>query len=220
MNRLISKTAFLFDLDGTLVDSSALHERVFRQVLASYAPHCLEGFDYEVLKGKPTAQAFRELGIGEGAALDKLAGEKQRLYRAAVLAGELQLMPGAREILEWLACRGKRLFVVTGGSRRSVEAALGVPGIREFFEGIVTAEDVASGKPAPDSFLLCLSRFGVSAATAIGVEDSLNGAEACREAGIDVIVVHQTGFGDAWPIFHNLTEFLHVLAEEEELALA
>jgi phosphoglycolate phosphatase-like HAD superfamily hydrolase len=59
-----------------------------------------------------------------------------------VLAGELRRMPGPLEILAFLQARGKRLFVVTGGSRGSVAAALNAIGIRAFFKGIITAEDV------------------------------------------------------------------------------
>jgi HAD superfamily hydrolase (TIGR01509 family) len=186
--RLVEKKFFLFDLDGTLVDSSALHEKAFRQVLHARAPECLDGFDYDLLKGKSTVESFRELGIA-GQALEAALSEKQGLYRNAVLAGELRLMPGAREILEFLQARGKQLFLVTGGSRGSVETALNATGIRAFFEGIVTAEDVEHGKPAPDCYLRCLEQFGLAADQAVGVEDSLNGVQACRAAGLEVILV-------------------------------
>lgn len=221
MNRLRQKSAFLFDLDGTLVDSSALHEKVFRDVLREHAPRQLELFDYDVLKGKPTAQSFRELGIAEGVTLDMLVNEKQRRYRAAVLAGELRLMPGAIETLPLLAARRKRLFVVTGGSRRSVDAALEVTGIRRFFEGVVTADDVSFGKPAPDSFLLCLRRYGIPANRAVGIEDSLNGVEACRAAGLEVALVNECGSecGAQWR-FAGLAEFQQALVDEEQFAHA
>lgn len=221
MNGLLEKIAFLFDLDGTLVDSSALHEKVFRDVLQEHAPRQLERFDYEALKGKPTAQSFRELGIAEGGALDMLVGEKQRRYRAAVIAGELELMPGAMQTLELLAARRKRLFVVTGGSRRSVDTALEVTAIRRFFEGIVTADDVSFGKPAPDSFQLCLRRFGMPAKRAVGIEDSLNGVEACRAAGLDVALVNQSGMesGAQWS-FTGLGEFRQALMDEVQFAHA
>ena len=68
MNRLLRKTAFLFDLDGTLLDSSSLHEKIFREVLTDDAPRFLERFDYESLKGKSTTESFRALGIEIGRA--------------------------------------------------------------------------------------------------------------------------------------------------------
>jgi len=215
VNGLFRKTAFLFDLDGTLVDSSALHEKVFREVLGDFAPPLVEGFDYEALKGRSTVESFRELGIAEGGGLDTLVCEKQRRYRAAVLGGELQLMPGSREILELLESWRKRLFVVTGGSRRSVEAALESTGVHGFFEGVITAEDVSCGKPAPDGFLLCLERFAIPASRAIGIEDSINGLEACRAAGLAAVLVNNPGLvGRFQPAFPNLVEFRLALLKE------
>jgi HAD superfamily hydrolase (TIGR01509 family) len=214
---LVRRTAFLFDLDGTLVDSNNLHERVFREVLRDYVPQLLDGFDYEVLKGKPTAECFRHLGIGEGGVLASLVTEKQQRYRAAVLRGELRLMPGARSILRSLAKRGKRMFVVTGGSRRSVEAALTATGIHGFFEAVITADDVARGKPAPDCFLLCVERFGIKTAEALAIEDSISGVEAARTAGLDVVMVNNPSLQKQ---FSNLVEFRLAWMEQEACAYA
>jgi len=217
----LQKRAFLFDLDGTLVDSSGLHEKVFREVLNRYAPQLLDNFDYERLKGKPTAESFREMGVADGEVLDTLVNEKQGRYRNAVLAGELRLMPGAREMLEFLQTRGRRLFIVSGGSRRSVDTALYATGAHAFFEGIIAADDVACGKPAPDSFLLCLARYGIRAADAVGVEDSISGLESCRAAGLDAVLVNHPGLQrTSCPSFASLMDFRLVLAGEERLACA
>jgi HAD superfamily hydrolase (TIGR01509 family) len=219
VKRFLGRSAFLFDLDGTLLDSSSVHEKVFREVLADHAPHCLGGFDYEPLKGKSTAESFRHLGIVESGALAAMVTEKQRRYRAAVAAGELRLMPGAREILELLQRRRKRLFVVTGGSRRSVEAALDATGVRAFFEDVIAADDVACGKPAPDGFLLCLERSGVPAAQAVGIEDSISGLEACRAAGLDAVLVNNPRLQKTFqPAFPSLVEFRGALIHHEEFA--
>ena len=221
MNRLLRKTAFLFDLDGTLLDSSSLHEKIFREVLTDDAPRFLERFDYESLKGKSTTESFRALGIVESGGLEALVSEKQRRYRAAVLADELQLMPGAREILQLLQRRRKRLFVVTGGSRRSVDAALDATGIHGFFEGVITADEVACGKPAPDGFLLCLDRSGLPAARAVGIEDSISGLDACRAAGLDAVLVNNPGLqATVQPAFPSLVEFRLALVRQEEVTHA
>jgi HAD superfamily hydrolase (TIGR01509 family) len=221
VNHIFQKTAFLFDLDGTLVDSSGLHERVFREVLSEYAPELLAHFDYESLKGKSTAESFWDLGIVEASTLETMVNEKQLRYRAAIRGGELSLMPGALETLETLRQLAKRLFVVTGGSRRSVETALAATGIRDFFEDIVTSDDVVSGKPDPDAFLLCLERSGVSAADAVGIEDALNGVEACRAAELDVVLVNNPRLGvSVKPAFPSLVEFRDALALSAESVLA
>ncbi len=213
--------AFLFDLDGTLLDSSALHEKAFREVLSDYAPSLLNSFDYESLKGVSTSESFRALGIADAREIETLSCEKQRRYRDAVLSGELRLMPGAPEILVLLQNRRKRLFAVTGGSRESVNAALDATGIHAFFEGVITSDDVSRGKPAPDGFLLCLKRSGIPAAQAVGIEDSVNGLAACRAAGLDVVLVNHPVLQDTvQPAFPSLVEFRLALVAAEESAHA
>src|SRR5262249_2069289 len=129
VNRFGAKRFFLFVLDGTLVDSSSLHERGLRETLVEHAPKLLERLNYEALKGKSTAEAFLDLGVPGGESIDIMVSEKQRRYRDAVRAGELPLTPGSRKTLELLRRQRQHLFVVTGGSRRSVEAALASTGI-------------------------------------------------------------------------------------------
>jgi beta-phosphoglucomutase len=221
VNRLLRRTAFLFDLDGTLLDSSALHEKSYREVLSDCAPQLLEGFDYEHVKGKSTSESFRGQGIFNAGEVEALVKEKQRRYRTAVLSGELQLMPGSWDILALLHSRRKRLFAVTGGSQHSVDAAIDATGIRRFFEDVITADDVARGKPAPDSFLLCLKRSGIPAAQAVGVEDSINGLEACRAAGLDVVLVNNPYLQETvQPAFPSLVEFRLALISQEGSAHA
>jgi len=220
VNPFLGKTAFLFDLDGTLVDSSALHEQVFRDVLRDSAPHLLKSFDYETLKGRSTAESFWDLGVVDAAELETLVSEKQRRYRAALREGKLRLMPGASEILELLRQSGKRMFVVTGGSRRSADAALAATRIRDFFEDVVTVQDVVNGKPEPDGFLLCMERCGCATEDALGIEDALNGVEACRAAGLDVVLVNNPGLqGTVEPAFPSLVEFRLALVAEGEREL-
>lgn len=219
--KFLQKKAFLFDLDGTLVDSSALHEMAFRETLRQYAPRLLETLEYEALKGQPTVEAFRALGITGGGELDALVSEKQRRYREALSTGRLRLLAGSCEILEFLRKRRKRLFVVTGGSRRSVDLALRATGIDGFFEGIVTADDVAHGKPSPESYLLCRNRFAIDAADALVIEDSESGLEACRAAGLDAVLVNNPCLEAIFrPAFPTLVELNHALAAEEELTYA
>ena len=181
---------FLFDFDGTLVDSSSLHDRAFRRVLSEYDPRLLAGFDYEAVKGKSTREALLTLGIPDPEPLSRLTGEKQRLYRAAVEGGQLESIAGAGELLTSLRDGGHRLFLITSGSRDSVLMSLRATNLHHWFEGVITAEDVQHAKPAPDAFLLCLNRYGLSPDRAVVVEDAPSGVAAARAAGLSVIGVN------------------------------
>ena len=187
--RLRPDTAFLFDFDGTIVDSLPLHDRAFRTVIEDVRPDLLASFDYDAFKGMETAAVFHRLGFdGEDAA--RSAAAKRRAYGDLVTAGELRFMPDAEGCLSALAERGLALYVATSGSRQSVSAAMTALGIADLFAGSVTASDVARGKPAPDIFLKLLADFAIEPERAVVIEDAASGVLAARAAGLPVIGVY------------------------------
>ncbi len=181
--------SYLFDFDGTLVDTSPLHAEAYRQVLEERRPDLLRGFDYHALKGKTTRAGYAALGVAE-ADLDAFTTAKQTLFREAVAAGRMYVMPGAVDLLNALTAQGDGLFLVTSGSFGSVSEALRAASLTDLFRGIVTADDVTRGKPAPDPFLLCMERFGLDPAESVVVEDALSGVRSGHAAGLPVIAVH------------------------------
>lgn len=204
----------LFDFDGTLVDSSPLHAEAYRRALERHRSDLLDHFSYETLKAKTTRDGFKSLGIGDEMMLECLTAEKQRFFREAVAEGRLAPLPGVRELLTALSATGRRLFLVTSGSSASVSAALRACALATQFEGMVTADDVDRGKPSPDGFLLCLSRFGLAPAASVVVEDATSGVAAARTAGLAVIAVHDaTLVGQADFYFrdlHSLREWFSI----------
>ena len=112
---------FLFDFDGTLVNSSPLHERAFRQTLTEAAPRALRRFDYATLKGLTTRASFIRLGVTDDALLERCVALKQELYRTAVIRGRLKAFPQARAVLSAAIDHGRRNYLVTSGSADSVK---------------------------------------------------------------------------------------------------
>ena len=183
------KTNYLFDFDGTLVDSSPLHDWAFREVLKTELPAALAQFDYEQARGRATSEVFLECGVTDPAERQRLTALKQRCYQQAVGDGRLRVFPGAAEVLAALSRAGRDLYLVTSGGRSSVELALAATGLAHYFRGVVTASDVNRGKPAPDLYLEALRRFGLDPSSCLVIEDAPSGAEAARAAGLDVIIV-------------------------------
>jgi HAD superfamily hydrolase (TIGR01509 family) len=204
--QLHSKECFLFDLDGTLVDSNPCHEQAYRQALSARLPDVERRFSYEVCKGRRTRDALRLFGVEDEALLTKLTEAKQQAYRDLVDAGAVKLLPGAGEFLDALRGAGRRVFVVTGASARSTKAVLTGLGIIGWFEHIVTADDVAEGKPAPDCWLECMGRGEVVPAAAVAIEDAVSGIEAARAAGIDCLAVNN-------PELAGLPEFVGTMTD-------
>jgi HAD superfamily hydrolase (TIGR01509 family) len=181
---------YLFDLDGTLVDSTPAHERAFRDVLRLEHPELLIRFDYRMIAGLTTPAAFRSLGLADAEAT-RCAILKQKHYRAAVDSGRVGEMPGARILLMQLKSRGSRIGVVTSASRISALKALQTNALMPHIDLVVAAEDARETKPKPAPFLKALTNLNASAARSVAVEDAPSGFLSARAAGLKVIGVHQ-----------------------------
>jgi HAD superfamily hydrolase (TIGR01509 family) len=182
---------YLFDLDGTLIDSMPVHLKAWAQVLQRAGMREPLDPDYFYsLGGVPTLESaviFRE---HYGLTFDEhqLVEDKERLY--------LDLLGEVREI-EPVASFARRVAathpvaVVTGGGPEIALPALDATGLRSLFRVVITPMDVAPGrgKPAPDMFLLAAERLGVPPAECLVFEDAAPGVEAARAAGMRVVVV-------------------------------
>lgn len=100
LRRLIQRhDRFLFDLDGTLVDSSRCHERAFLKTLDAHRPDLLTCFEYEKHKGRNTESVFADLGVECQSERLLLTSAKQHHYSQEVVSGNVDLFPGARDLL-------------------------------------------------------------------------------------------------------------------------
>lgn len=208
------KKNFLFDLDGTLVDSNQLHSLAFQQVLSRSAPEILASFDYEGIKGRRTSDVFAEYGFSSAEQIALLTAEKQSAYFSAIATYGLPLIAGARDILDFLAGSNRGLYLVSAGSRTSVEEALRAAAIRDYFSGVVTSDDVTRSKPSPDIYLKCLELYDLPATSCVAVEDSGSGLQASMDAGIDsVLVSRDAGMDGSYETFATLEKFYDHVVE-------
>jgi HAD superfamily hydrolase (TIGR01509 family) len=207
---------FLFDLDGTLLDSSPCHELAFRYALRDGLPDLADRFDYRQVMGMTTEEAFRACGVEDTGVLRSLVAAKQRGYREMVARGMASLFPGTRRLLDYLTALGRRLIIVTGGSAESANLALRQCRIRDYFDDVLTAADVVRGKPAPDLFVLAVSRNNLVHRECLTVEDSLPGILASRAAGIAAVAVHNTRWLDqaVWT-FETLDDLLGAIEDSQ-----
>lgn len=180
------KRLLIFDLDGTLVDSSPLHARAFGE---AFAPLGLK-VDYETIAGMTTVSAVDQLLARAGLNADQEQRDQLRSSKQAAAARlieeELEALPGAVEFV----ALARRLFacaLCTSASPPSVEVALGRVGMSDWFHPVVTAADVKRGKPDPQAFQLVLEKAGIGSGEALVFEDSESGLAAARAAGIDAV---------------------------------
>ena len=182
---LSRKTLLIFDLDGTLIDTTPIHARAFQE---TFAPLDI-AVDYSTIAGMKTEDAVARLLGGAGrkaspALVAELARKKRR--RSLELIGSAEPIDGAAEFVARTKHRF-RMALCTSGSRRGTELSLGTLGLAGVFEAVVTGEDVTMGKPDPASYLEVLRRTAVAPSAALVFEDADLGAEAARRAGIDVV---------------------------------
>ena len=174
--------AYLFDCDGTVVDSMPLHYIAWKQALGEW--NC--DFDEELFYawgGKPPVEIIAALNKMRGLNMpvEAVAGRKENLYFEQL--PNLKPVPEVVAIVE--AEHGRIPFaVVSGSTRESVIKSLTVVGLLNRFPIIVGSEDYARSKPAPDAFLAGAELVGVPPHDCLVFEDTELGIQAATAAGM------------------------------------
>jgi beta-phosphoglucomutase len=180
----------LWDLDGTLVDSSELHYDAWRRISGSLG-HTMDRDAFARSFGKRNDTILRGM-LGDHASraqIEQLGDEKEELYRRLVRERGTSLLPGAREWLSRLAAAGWRQAIASSAPHTNIDAVLEPLGLRGFFDALVSAEEVGRGKPDPQVFLAAAERLRVPPARCVVVEDAPAGLEGARRAGMRSIGV-------------------------------
>jgi len=179
----------IFDLDGTLVDSMPAHFKAWCLALADHgSPGVFPEDVFYAMGGRPTRDIVEILNGERGLHLDPegVALSKKRHFMKEL---------GSIELIEDVASfarenRGKvPMGVASGGSRVVVEKTLQMVGISDWFDEVVSSDEVENGKPAPDVFLEAASRLGVAPEDCVVFEDGRAGIEGALAAGMKVVTV-------------------------------
>jgi HAD superfamily hydrolase (TIGR01509 family) len=203
--------AVVFDMDGLLLDTEVLWHRAEVELFTRRGMEFTWDDKLTVIGSsfEFTGRYFADrLGVPreEGPALIKEMIELMHEHLREQVAGR----PGAVELVERL--RGRtRLGLASNSPRALVDTALATAGITDAFDAIVTSDDVALAKPAPDLYLLACERLGVAPDEALALEDSSSGVAAAKAAGLTCIAVPQfagTDVSAADRIIDSLEELL------------
>ncbi|WP_406328049.1 HAD family hydrolase [Streptomyces sp. NBC_00203] len=183
-------TSVIFDLDGTLVDSEPNYFEAGRQTLTGQGITDFTWADHERYVGISTQETlalWRER-YGLSAPLDTLLAEKNRRYLELARAAT-HVYPEMRKFVELLAAEGVPMAVASGSSPEAIEAILAGSGLASHLTTVVSADEVAHGKPAPDVFLEAARRLGAAPADCVVMEDAAPGAAAAHAAGMRCIAI-------------------------------
>ena len=179
-------TALLFDFNGTLSDDEGVLCTIFRELFAEQRRPLSEQEYFDELAGLSDPEIVeRWLGAGHPATAEVL-DRRAQLFRERAGDGST-VPPDVREAVLHAAGRSP-LAVVSGATRSEVELVLRAAGL-DVFDVIVSAEDVAQGKPDPEGYVLALRRLRLPAAEAVALEDSPPGIAAAKAAGLSCVAV-------------------------------
>ncbi len=179
----------IFDLDGTLIDSEFNYLESDRLFLARYGVEWTEELwrRFVGIGSRSMLQWMRgETGIE--ASVEQLLEEKNLAY-LDVARRNTRVFPEMVELVKLLRNGGFSLAIATGSSSEVLHEVLDITGLRGLFEVVVSADEVAAGKPAPDVFLEAARRLGTEPGDCIVVEDSQYGVEAAASAGMSCVAV-------------------------------
>lgn len=180
----------IFDLDGTLLDSMSVWDRVdaaFLRRRGIPVPH-----DYArsiAHLSFPTAAQYTIDRFGLSESVAAITAEWHALAVDAY-RGDVPLKPGARTFLSLARAQGKRIAAATSSDTALIGPCLERLGIRDWFETIVTVQEVARGKGFPDIYELAAARLGLSAADCAVFEDILRGVEGAKKGGFYTVGVY------------------------------
>jgi HAD superfamily hydrolase (TIGR01509 family) len=183
--------AVLFDLDGTLAETDSLHLPTWVDALLPHGIEVDEAFYRENISGRANAEIVEDLlpDISAQAGRD-IVETKEASFRER--AGELEPLPGLLDLLESVKERGTRTGLVTNAPRENVVAILRALRLEDFFDAVVTSEEVRVGKPDPEPYLTALERLGADPADAVTFEDSVSGIASAVGAGIPTVGIAST----------------------------
>ena len=183
----------LFDWDGVIIDSKALHAVAWDRVAQEFGyPHGPDDFRRHF--GTQNRRAIKEtLGwTQDESEVERISARKEILYREGLrTAGEL-LLGGVAAFLNQLAQRNVPCAVVSSSPRLNIDTVLRRVGLDASFRHIVAAEDTSRSKPDPEGFVLGAGRLGLPAERCVVFEDAPAGVEAGRRGGMRVVALTTT----------------------------
>jgi beta-phosphoglucomutase family hydrolase len=202
--------AFIFDMDGTLIDNMDYHYDAWQKIVGELHGN-LEGEALrKQLYGKNEEVLGRIFGTETFNAqqLEEISEQKEVYYRE-LYKPHMKLMPGLEVFLEAAYMQNIPMAVGTASYLRNIDLMLDTLHVRKYFKALVSAGDVSKSKPDPQTFLLAAERLGVPANRCIVFEDVPKGVEAAANAGMKAVVVTTHYQAEDFKGFDNVICIIH-----------
>jgi beta-phosphoglucomutase family hydrolase len=190
---MTEEAAFIFDMDGTIVDNMRIHNQIWQTVLADEGLQIdIDDFNRQTT-GKKTPEILR-LYLGEKAInveIQRISEKKEAIYRQ-VFRPYLRAIAGLPGFLEQARLLHIPVALATSAGKTNIEYTLSGTGLKPYFDVLVGGEEVTQGKPDPEIFLVAAQRLGIPPQRCLVFEDALLGVEAACRAGMKAIAITTT----------------------------
>ncbi len=190
--------AVLFDMDGLIVDTEPIHFRAFQIYMREFGIEMPESMMPDLL-GYTEEDNLRDLKAKYNldTPLEEMVARRGAIYLHLLRTAPLPIFPGFWELSEEVRRRGIKRAVVSSANGEQVKIALrrlfeqqpGKGSPDDYFDGIVTGDDITSNKPDPDIYLLAAQRLGIPPADCLALEDTPPGVQSAASAGMTVVAV-------------------------------
>ena len=182
------KQNFIFDMDGTLVDSMYVWDNLMEDFLKRHGYETPPALQREVAsmslkQSSALVSEMFDLGLS--------ANEIYEEWRGMIYDGyahSIKAKPGAKEYLEMIKNQGKSIALATANARELTEVCLKNNGMLEYFDVLVFADDVGKGKSSPDIYIETMRQIGAETENTVLFEDILEALNTARKIGLDVVI--------------------------------
>ncbi|MCX2494479.1 HAD family phosphatase [Pedobacter sp. PF22-3] len=202
--------AFLFDLNGTMINDMAFHNRAWHDILTQDLGASIS-FDAvkKQMYGKNQDLLERVFGVGHFSQeqIDQISIEKEHRYQAAYKK-HLALIAGLGDFLEKSKQSDIQMAIGSAAIPFNINFVLDNLNLRSYFKAIVSAEDVVNSKPDPETFTKGAEILGFPAKQCIVFEDAPKGVEAAQNAGMKCVVLTTMHTREEFSAYQNIIAFI------------
>ncbi len=188
------RKAVIWDLDGTLVDTSRLHFAAWAKIANDRGqPFSQDDFARTFGRRNPEILSLLFGPNLDSKTVDDLGDIKEERFRAAAISVGVPMLPGAWKTVTALSKACWRQAIGSSAPRANIELLTELTGLARYLAAIVAMEDTRRGKPDPEVFLKAAGKLAVSPANCVVVEDAVFGVQAAKAAGMSCIAVRGGG---------------------------
>jgi beta-phosphoglucomutase family hydrolase len=209
--------AFLFDLNGTMIDDVSYHIKAWYRILNQLGANISMERARAECYGKNQELLERVLpNRFSSEEKDRISMEKEIQYRQE-FSPHLKLIDGLKGLLDDSESKGIKMAIGSAAIQSNIDFVLDGLNIRHYFDAIVSADDVIRSKPDPETYLKCAALLDIDPPDCLVFEDAPKGAESAASAGMDCVIIttlHQP------PEFNGLTNINSFIKDYNNFSLA